>query len=698
MASKGQLRIRIVGDDEELTKTTKHAEGEIDRFARGVDKSGKKAGGKFAGGFKGAFKAVAAGAALFGGIDFLANQFTAALDRAALPAQMKAQFGLTAPVAEQAAKTAGDLYAAGWGQSIGEVGSAVAGVERSLRNLGSNEDTARITTQAQALADTFGQEVGPLIDAASKMVKTGLAPNVESALDVMTRGFQKGADSGQDFLDTIIEYSGQFQKLGLDGTTAIGLINQGLAAGARNADFVADAIKEFSIRAVDGSATTAEGFAAIGLNADEMASRIGQGGDVAEKAFQQTLVGLRNIKDPVAQSQAAVALFGTKAEDLGASLFALDPATVAATGGMQGVQGAAQTVADTMGGTMQQNLQSLSRTFQSGLGAALSMVAPLLQTLFGALQPLLPILGPMAVAIGIVVAAQWAWNAALLANPITLIVGLIAGLIATLVLLWQNSETFRNIVTGVWNGIKGAISGVVGWLTGTAWPFIKGVWDGIVSSVTWVRDRVTGAWNAIKSGISTAVTWVRDRWNWVTSKIGGAVDKIKGFLSGMWNGLKSGAKSALNGAIGIINGAIGAINNLISGINNIPGVSIPMVPTIGYLAKGGPAEQGQPYIVGERGPELFVPGASGQVVSHNRLRSMMDQADSDARSSLAALTDSASAAAPSTGGMSGVSFTFNFPNYLGNREEVVREVTHGLRKAIRKKSRGSAERYFEAQA
>ena len=54
-------------------------------------------------------------------------------------------------------------------------------------------------------------------------------------------------------------------------------------------DKVGDAIKEFSIRVVDGSDTTAEGFAAIGLSADEMAAKFAQGGDAASQAFDQTI-------------------------------------------------------------------------------------------------------------------------------------------------------------------------------------------------------------------------------------------------------------------------------------------------------------------------------------------------------------------------------------------------------------------------
>ena len=39
----------------------------------------------------------------------------------------------------------------------------------------------------------------------------------------------------------------------------------------------------------------------------------------------------------------------------------------------------------------------------------------------------------------------------------------------------------------------------------------------------------------------------------------------------------------------------------------------------GFLASGGPAGAGKPYIVGERGPELFVPNMSGTVVPNNAL-------------------------------------------------------------------------------
>jgi hypothetical protein len=45
-----------------------------------------------------------------------------------------------------------------------------------------------------------------------------------------------------------------------------------------------------------------------------------------------------------------------------------------------------------------------------------------------------------------------------------------------------------------------------------------------------------------------------------------------------------------------------------------------------FRADGGPTRAGTPYLVGERGPELFVPGTSGGVMSNSDLRASMGAA------------------------------------------------------------------------
>ena len=56
-------------------------------------------------------------------------------------------------------------------------------------------------------------------------------------------------------------------------------------------------------------------------------------------------------------------------------------------------------------------------------------------------------------------------------------------------------------------------------------------------------------------------------------------------------------------------------------------VTAPLAKGIGgfvsnmFRAEGGPVSSGSPYIVGERGPELFVPGSSGSIVPNDAMRS-----------------------------------------------------------------------------
>jgi phage-related minor tail protein len=50
-----------------------------------------------------------------------------------------------------------------------------------------------------------------------------------------------------------------------------------------------------------------------------------------------------------------------------------------------------------------------------------------------------------------------------------------------------------------------------------------------------------------------------------------------------------------------------------------------MAPILGR-ASGGPVDKSTPYVVGERGPELFVPGTGGTVVNNRDLRNAMGTA------------------------------------------------------------------------
>ena len=284
---------------------------------------------------------VAAGAVLVAGI-------TEAIEQAGITSTLQAQLGATAKDAGKYGEVAGKLYSKGITESFQEGADAI----RAVVNAGlvspdaTNAQLESIAGKMSDLSVTFATDMERQTEAVAAMFKNGLAPSAEDALDLITVGFQKLGPNANDLLDTFQEYSIQFKKLGIDGEEALGLFQQGIAAGARDTDIIADAFKEFGIRAIDMSTSSQDAYKALGLDAEKMSLQIAKGGDTAGEGLQIVLDKLREIKDPVAQNAAAVGLFGTQAEDLGNALFALDPNT--AIDGFGQITGAAAKLGETL--------------------------------------------------------------------------------------------------------------------------------------------------------------------------------------------------------------------------------------------------------------------------------------------------------------------------------------------------------------
>ncbi|MGR6999944.1 phage tail tape measure protein [Yinghuangia aomiensis] len=295
--------------------------------------------------------------------------FSAALDHIGQQSKLQAQFGISPEDAKKASKEAGDLYAQGWGESFGAVQDSMSALARTLNLSVTDKALKPLTEKSLALAETFGAEVQDVARAAQSMVTSGVAPSIEAAFDLITKGFQGGLDKSGDFLDTMEEYSILFKGMGLDGQTAMGLISQGLKGGARNSDVMADALKEFGIRSKDMSATSVEAYKTLGLGAEDMSKRFAAGGTSARDAFGEVLGRIKTIKDPLQQSLVSIGLFGTKAEDLGSALFEMDLSS--ASGQFGDFAGAAEKMADTLENSPERKLESLKRTIEQKFSAAL---------------------------------------------------------------------------------------------------------------------------------------------------------------------------------------------------------------------------------------------------------------------------------------------------------------------------------------
>ncbi|MFD8115447.1 phage tail tape measure protein [Streptomyces microflavus] len=344
----------------------------LQRQVTGPAQSAGQEGGQEAGeGFKSGMGGVLKGGLAAIGIAaaaVLVKGFQNALDQGAINGKIQAQLGSTPEDAARYGKAAGQLYAHGVTDSVEEAAEAISGVMRSgiLPPDATNAQIESIAGKVTDLSKTFELDLGQTSNAVGQILKNGLAKDGTEALDILTAGMQKMGPRADDMADTFNEYSTKFRDLGLSANDAMGLMSQGMQAGARDTDTVADALKEFQIRATDGSKSSAEAYKAIGLNAEEMTKKIAAGGPGAREGLQQVLDGLKSIKDPAERSAASVGLFGTKSEDLGQALYALDPKTaVKALGDTAGA-------ADKMGDALHNNAGARIEQFKRGLEVGLT--------------------------------------------------------------------------------------------------------------------------------------------------------------------------------------------------------------------------------------------------------------------------------------------------------------------------------------
>ena len=227
-----------------------------------------------------------------------------------------------------------DVYAANYGDSVADVGDAVAMVNRNMANLDQNGLTAA-TEGALALRDAFEYDVAESTRAA-EAIRKNFGSSAEEAFSLIAAGAQNGLDYSGELIDTINEYSSQFAKLGFDADGLFNILQAGADGTAWNLDKVGDAIKEFSIRAIDGSDSTVEAFTSLGYNAENIMATFAAGGEGANKAFFDVINTLMAVDDQVERDALGVALFGTMWEDLG-------------TEAMEAMAGASQAAYDTEG-------------------------------------------------------------------------------------------------------------------------------------------------------------------------------------------------------------------------------------------------------------------------------------------------------------------------------------------------------------
>ncbi|WP_248844601.1 phage tail tape measure protein [Streptomyces anulatus] len=550
---------------------------------------------------------VAAGAALMVGI-------TDYLEQSQILGTLEGRIGGAPAVAQKYGKAAGRLFASAMVEDFQTAADTMAAISQNgLIPTGATEKQLdalgiRIATTGRIL----GEEVAHVSTTVGKMVKTGMARDAEEAMDILVKAQQKGLNASEDLLDTFDEYSTQFRKVGIDGPTAMGLVSQALAGGARDTDIAADAIKEFSLLSIDGSEAAAEAYKALGLDADKMIKILAAGGPKATKAMDTIFDKIRGLDDPVKKNTVAIGLFGTKFEDLGGAFDAMDPSKAAAKFGT--FSGAVDKAGNSIQESAGVRVEAFKRGVTQGIVTVLgTQVIPALMkfgqwaqrngvtlrvvagVVAGVLVPALVLMGVAATVRGAQVVAGWvlsgvaalrsagtqiaaaarvagAWllmAARALLNGARVAAGwLMAGAGAAASAAGQVAAGAR--VVGAWL-LMGVQSLIQGARMAAAWVIAMGPVGWVIAAVVALGILIWKNWDKI-------IKWTTQAWGWIWSKIKSIGGQILGFfikwsLVGIflrhWDSIKKGVVTKGGQLISWVAGLPGRIN---SGIGSLGGL------------------------------------------------------------------------------------------------------------------------------
>ena len=520
---------------------------------------------------------------------------------------ISAQTGVTGEQLQQFGAIARSVYTSGKGENFQEVADALVNIQQASGLAGAELEAA--TNSAMLLKDTFAMETNETTRAATALMKN-FGITAEEAYGIIAVGAQNGANKNGDLLDTLNEYSVHYKALGLDADQFIQSLIAGADAGSFSIDKIGDAVKEFTIRAKDGSKTSAEAFAAINLNAETMTAAFAAGGDAAEAAFFQTIKALNAMEDPVAKNAAGVALFGTMFEDLEAGVLdtmaSMAGANIDAAAALRQMEAVkyndigyaitqiSRSFSDAMIPAAEKAGQTVYK-YMPQIRASIERVVPAVTALAESFAAALPgIIDFMASA-----ANEIAYFTGVIVDGWPVIAPILSGL-ATGFAVFKIATGAVSLLTGVMGafgvtmtvsmapilGVAAAIGAVV-----AAGVVLYQNWDTVMDYAGRLGAYLGSVWQSIKDGCAAMTS------------------SVTGLFSTAFSAIPSILKAPINAAISLINSAINAINSIGFTIPDwVPGMGgktfAVNVPNIPMLAAGGFTTG--PSIAGEAGQEAVI--------------------------------------------------------------------------------------------
>jgi phage-related protein len=185
---------------------------------------------------------------------------------------------------------------------------------------------------------------------------------------------------------------------------------------------------------------------------------------------------------------------------------------------------------------------AIGAVFSGGKTAAAKATSGIATALSWAKSGTAAVIRGIGTAIGALAVAFRALGAALLANPIVIIIAAIA---AAAYLIITNWDTVKGWLAAFWNWLKSIFAAGL--------KFVTDIWNAAWTGISAVATTV---WEAIKSAISAAI-------NFVASVISAVLDGIRAVWDAVWGAIKTAAEWVWNGIKSVVETVINAVKTVI---------------------------------------------------------------------------------------------------------------------------------------
>ena len=199
--------------------------------------------------------------------------------------------------------------------------------------------------------------------------------------------------------------------------------------------------------------------------------------------------------------------------------------------------------------------------YLGGFGNTMLVVAAILSLpLVAAFVNVAWAVGSLAVALIGALPAIWGFTAALLANPLTWIIGLVAAFAGLVYVIWRNWDGIGTYFSRLWNEVSGAFAEAwelikelcasafdaigslflnftpVGWMIqsmSAVWGYLKGVWPQIRQTFVAALSAIGGVLsgfsplNLMRGGFEALKGYIAGVWDWIREKLQWALDKLE---------------------------------------------------------------------------------------------------------------------------------------------------------------------------